>query len=319
MMKSLFVGGVMLLGLGLLGCTPPPAEPLRIVSSPWPGYEPLYLARDLGYLNNKSVRLNEMPSSNITWEAFNNGSADIATLTLDETMSLLDRGRKLRIMAVMDVSNGGDVVMARPGINSLADMKGKRIGMVNIPLGVFMLARTLELAGLSASDVTVVQLPEDKHENAYVNGEIDVAITFEPFKTRIASHGAKALFDSSQIPDEIFDLLVVREDVYLSRHDEVCEVTGQWFRTQDYIKNNQQQAFGRMGKRLNTDGASFALMLEGLKVPDRTESNRLLGGKTPAIIEPAKRLVAIMLREKLITASVAPSQVLAPELQGCVE
>lgn len=315
-MKQLFVATLILLGASLLGCSPP-SEPLRIVSSPWPGYEPLYLARDLGFLNKQSVRLNEMPSSNITWEAFNNGSADIATLTLDETLSLLDHGRKLRIMAVMDISNGADVVMARPGINSLAELKGKRIGIVNIPLGVFMLARTLDLAGLKTADVTVVQLPEDKHEKAYLSGEIDVAITFEPFKTRLANAGAQVLFDSSRIPDEIFDLLVVREDVYNSRRDEVCALTRQWFQTQDYIRDNQQVAYGQMGKRLNTDGADFAAMLKGLKVPDREESRRLLWRESPAIMAPAARLMQIMLREKLLQNTVVPSQLLAPDLQGC--
>jgi NitT/TauT family transport system substrate-binding protein len=317
MMKQLMVAVMLVAGLGLSGCTPP-AEPLRIVSSPWPGYEPLYLARDLGFLDSRHVRLSEMPSSNITWEAFNNGSADIATLTLDETLSLLDHGRQLRIMAVMDISNGADVVMARPGINSLPEIKGKRIGIVNIPLGIFMLARTLELAGLNVADVTVLQMPEDKHERAYLTGEIDVAITFEPFKTRIANAGAQVLFDSSQIPDEIFDLLVVREDVYNSRREEVCEVTRQWFHTQDYIRNNQQQAYSQMGKRLNTDGADFAAMLEGLKVPDGEESRRLLGGESPAIIAPATRLLKIMLKEKLLKNPVKPSLLIAPELQGCM-
>lgn len=309
----------LLLVLNLLGCTPPPSEPLRIVSSPWPGYEPLYLARDKGFLDSQSVRLNEMPSSNITWESFNNGSADIATLTLDESLSLLDHGRQLRIMAVMDISNGGDVVMARPGIHSLADIKGKRIGMVNIPLGVFMLSRVLELAGLSAADVEVVQMPEDKHEKAYLNGEIDVAITFEPFKSRLAEAGALVLFDSSQIPDEIFDLLVVREDVYKERGAEVCDVARQWFRTLDHIKRNQQETYAQMGKRLHTDAIGFATMLEGLKVPDLKETRRLLGGEHPAIIEPAERLAKLMLKEKLLTNSVDPSLLLSAELLACVK
>ena len=307
------------IAIGLVAACSPPSEPLRIVSSPWPGYEPLYLARDIGYLKSSNVRISEMPSSNITWEAFNNGSADIATLTLDETLSLLDKGRQPRIMAVMDISNGGDVVMARPGVNSLQDMKGKRIGMVNIPLGVFMLARTLELAGLTPSDVTVLQLPEDQHEKAYLNNEIDVAITFEPFKTRLANAGAQVLFDSSQIPNEIFDLLVVSEDVIEQRRDEVCEVARQWFRTLDYIEQNQQQAYTQMGKRLATDAQGFASMMEGLKVPNRSESRRLLGGDNPAMLQPARRLVEIMVREKLLAKSVDPSMLFTPELQACAE
>ena len=156
----------------LVSCSPP-QEPLRIVSSPWPGYEPLYLARDLGYLNKESFSLTEMPSSNITWEAFSNGSADIATLTLDETLSLLAKGRKVKILMVMDISNGADVVVARPEIKNLRQLEGKRIGIVNIPLGLYMLSRMLEVAGLEAEDVTVIPMPEDKHESAYRKREAD--------------------------------------------------------------------------------------------------------------------------------------------------
>jgi NitT/TauT family transport system substrate-binding protein len=104
---------ILLLTVSLVGCKPD-AEPLRIVSSPWPGYEPLYMTRDLGYLNEKQVVLNELPSSNITYEAFSNGSADIATLTLDETLTLIAQGKKVRVLAVLDVSNGADAVMIKP-------------------------------------------------------------------------------------------------------------------------------------------------------------------------------------------------------------
>src|SRR5512135_2890896 len=101
-MKSLKIWGLLAIAACLAGCQPP-AEPLRIVSSPWPGYEPLYLARDLGYLKETSVRITELPSSNLNMEAFSNGSTDLSTLTLDETLTLLAKGQKLRILLVMDI------------------------------------------------------------------------------------------------------------------------------------------------------------------------------------------------------------------------
>ena len=309
---------LLLLVMSLMACSKPQADPLSIVSSPWPGYEPLYLARDLGYLDQAGVRLIELPSSNITLEAFSNGSADIATLTLDETLTLLSQGRKVRILAIMDISNGGDAVMARPEIKSLADMKGKRITIVNIPLGVFMLNRTLEAAGLSSADVSITTLPEDKHEKAYLQDKIDVAITFEPFKTRLANAGAHVLFDSSEIPNEIFDLLLVREDTYNARRDELCQLVQQWNRTLDYIGDNPEDASARMGKRLNMDADSYLTAMQGLVLPSRQESQRLLGGKEPALLKPARRLEEIMLRENLLPAPVDISSAIDPGFQDCL-
>ena len=304
-----------LIFIPLSGCQPPP-EPLRIVSSPWPGYEPLYLARDLGYLDS-AVRLSEVPSANINMEAFSNGSADIATLTLDETLTLLDEGKKVRILLVMDTSNGADAVMARPEIKTLADLKGKRIAMENIPLGVYMLHRTLDAAGLKPSDVTVFPMPEDKHEKAYRSGEVDAVITFEPFKSHIAKAGAHVLFDSSKIPNEIFDLLVVRDDVYKARRDELCDVVQQWFRTLEYVEVNPQDAIGRMAKRLHMEPEAYRAMMGGLTVPSRKDNQHLLGGNNPPMAVSANRLIDIMLKEHLITHRVDFSETIDPTFQTC--
>lgn len=318
-MKKIILPAILLFCASLSGCKPA-AEPLRIVSSTWPGYEPLYLARDLGYWDEKQGILNELPSFNIVLESFSNGSADIATITLDETLTLLSQGKKLRILAAMDVSNGADAVMAKPHVRTLADLKGKRIAVINIPLGVFMLSRTLDAAGLQAKDVTVVLLPEDKHEKAYLQNKIDAAITFEPFKTKLAQAGARKLFDSSRIPNEIFDLLVVTDDIYQTRQQELCHITRQWFRALDYVQANPQEAQQRMSKRMGMDPALYQGMMSGLVVPMREENVRLLSGSNPALLKPANNLARAMLAAKLLPAPVDPAAALAPEfLFSCLD
>lgn len=303
----------------LPGCSQSPSEPLRIASSPWPGYEPLYLSRDLGYLSEASFRIIELPSSNVTLEAFTNGSADIATLTLDETVTLLAQGRNVRILLVMDVSNGADAVMAKPSIRSLAGLKGKRLGMENIPLGVYVLSRVLQLSGLTAADIEVVPLPEDKHVKAYQQDKIDAVITMEPYKTRLAQAGAQVLFDSSRIPDEIFDLIVVREDIYKTRRAELCQLARQWFRTLDYVQANPEDATRRMSKRMGVDMATFREAMDGLKVPSRLENRRLLGGKASALLIPARRLTEIMQRAHMITVPVDVSVAIDPGFEACLQ
>lgn len=317
-MKSLMKWGLLWGAVFLAGCQPPP-EPLRIVSSPWAGYEPLYLARDLGYLQEDSVRITELPSSNLNMEAFSNGSTDLSTLTLDETLTLLAKGQKLRILLVMDISNGADAVVAKPGINSLAELKGKRVGMENIPLGAYILSRVLDKSGLKATDMTIIPMPEDKHEKAYLQGKIDAAITMEPYKTKITKAGAHVLLDSSQIPDEIFDLIVVREDVYQTRRNELCQLAKQWFRTLDYVQANQKDAYVRMGKRMGTNEEDFRTARAGIKVPLRQENRQLLGGDTPALLAPARRLADIMQRGNMIPGPVDIAASIDPGFASCLQ
>jgi len=304
--------------IGLSSCSRDPIPPLRIASSPWPGYEPLYLAQEIGYLPAGKATIYELPSSDITLEAFRNRSADIASLTLDETLELLQGGVKLRVLAVMDVSNGADAVMATPKVRTLADLKGKRIAITNIPLGVYMLSRMLDAAKLTRADVTVIPSAESRHEEMYRQGKADVFITFEPFKAKLAALGAHDIFDSGDIPNEIFDLLLVHEDVFQQRRGEVCDVARQWFRTLDYIEQSPDAAAGKIGKRLGVTAAEYRLMMGGIKIPALQENLALLGGTEPVILEAAMRLNEVMLREGQLDKRVEMSAALVDKPETCI-
>lgn len=292
--------------------------PLRIASSPWPGYEPIYLARDIGYLPKDQANIFELPSSDITLESFRNRSADMATLTLDETIDLLAGGAKVRILFVMDTSNGADAVMASPHIRQLSDLKEKRIAITNIPLGVYMLSRLLDAAKLERKDVQVLPSSENQHATMYRQGKADAFITFEPFKSELAGMGAHVIFDSSHIPNEVLDLMVVHEDVFQNRHQEVCHVARQWFRTLDYIKQSPDDAIRRMSKRLGVGTNEYRQMADGIKIPSRQENRTLLLGQQPLIAPAAQKLLQVMLREGQLHKSVDLSAALPAEAESCL-
>lgn len=308
-----------LLALGALSsCSKEPSEPLRIASSPWPGYEPIYLARDIGYLPKDKAKIFELPSSDITLESFRNRSADMATLTLDETLDLLSSGVKLRVLFAMDISNGADAVMATPQVKTLADLKGKRIVITNIPLGVYMLTRTLNAARLTREDVQVIPSSESRHPEMYQLGKADAFITFDPFKSQLAAMGAHVIFDSSQIPNEIFDLMVVHEDVFQARRQAVCEVAQQWFHALEYMKQSPEEAHRRIAKRLGVSTQEYQAMVGGIATPSLPENLRLLGGQTPAIVAPANSLVQVMLKEGQLKRSVDIHQALDAGIVTCL-
>jgi NitT/TauT family transport system substrate-binding protein len=307
----------MLLALLLTGCSPETNEPLRVASSPWPGYEPLYLAREIGYLPSNQANIFELPSSDITLQSFINRSADMATLTLDETLDLLHSGVKLRVLLVMDTSHGADAVMVTPRIKQLSDLKGKRIVIENIPLGVYILSRLLDKAKLARADVQVIQSPESKHEELYRNNKADAFITFEPHKTHLAALGAHDIFNSSDIPNEIFDLLVVHEDVYKQRRKEVCNIARQWFRTLDFMKHTPQQAEILISKRLGVTVSEYRAMVGGINTPTLQENLRQLGGENPEILKPAGMLNEVMLKEGQLPRAVHIGAGLDPALKSC--
>ena len=197
----------------LAGCMRAPEAPLRIGTNVWIGSEPLYLARDLGHLDPKAVQLVEYPSATEVLRAFRNQAIDGMVITLDELFALAIDGFDPRIVLVVDVSHGADVVVGRQGMRSMHDLKGKRIAVESGALGAYVLSRALALSGMQAADVEIVHLESNEQPNAFKTGRVDGAVTFDPYRAQFLEAGAAPLFDSTRMPGEIVDLMALRANV----------------------------------------------------------------------------------------------------------
>lgn len=91
----------------LAGCLPRAEQPLAVAVGPFPGYQPLYLARELGWYEPETLRLVEYSAGTQSSRAFRNGVVDVAAVTLDEALLLAAEGLPLRIVAVLHSSTGG--------------------------------------------------------------------------------------------------------------------------------------------------------------------------------------------------------------------
>jgi NitT/TauT family transport system substrate-binding protein len=307
--------GALLLSLfgSLFGCIGQPESALRIGTNVWIGSEPLYLARDLGRLDSDHVQLVEYPSASEVLRAFRNQAIDGMVISLDELFGLAADGLQPRIVLVVDVSNGADVVVGRAGMRSMHDLKGKSVAVESGALGAFVLSRALALNGMQASDVNVVHLESNEHPGAFDKRQVDAAVTFDPYRAQLLSAGASTLFDSTQIPGEIVDLLAVRASV-VERHPKTIQaLLAGWFAALDYMKREPADAAQRMGIRQQTSGEQFLEAQKGLHIPTREENLRMLGGPKPELATAGRRLMAIMLDAKLLRADVDIGSVLAPQ------
>ena len=299
--------------LSLCGCMGQPETALRIGTNVWIGSEPLYLARDLGRLDSDHVQLVEYPSASEVLRAFRNQAIDGMVISLDELIGLAADGLQPRIVLVVDVSNGADVVVGRAGMRSMHDLKGRSVAVESGALGAFVLSRALALNGMQASDVNVVHLESNEHPGAFDKGQVDAAVTFDPYRAQLLAAGASTLFDSTQIPGEIVDLLAVRADVIDKRPRALQSLLTGWFDAVDYMHKAPEDAARRMGIRQQTSGEQFLAAQRGLHVPSREENLRMLGGPKPELAAAGRRLMGIMLDAKLLRADVDIQSVLAPQ------
>jgi NitT/TauT family transport system substrate-binding protein len=298
--------------LALAGCMREPEPALRIGTNVWIGSEPLYLARELGALDPATVQLVEYPSASEVLRAFRNQAIDGMVISLDELFGLAADGFQPRIILVVDVSHGADVVVGRRGMRTMHDLKGKSVAVESSALGAFVLSRALALNGMQASDVNVVHLESNEQPSAFEKGEVDGAVTFDPYRAQFLRAGATTLFDSTQIPGEIVDLLAVRANVYERQPRKIRELLNGWFGALDYMKREPRDAARRMGVRQQTTGEQFLAAQRGLHIPSREENLRMLGGAKPELAVTGRRLMALMVDAKLLRTELAIEDVLAP-------
>ena len=249
--------------LGVSGCSREPETALRIGTNVWIGSEPLYLARELGYLDPAVVQLVEYPSASEVLRAYRNQAIDGMVISLDELFGLAVDGLQPRIILAVDVSHGADVVVGRPGMKSMQDLKGKSVAVESGALGAFVLSRALTLNGMQASDVNVVHLESNEQPKAFETGKVDGAVTFDPYRGQFLKMGATTLFDSTQIPGEIVDLVAVRASVINKQPKSIQALLTGWFRATDYMTRDPKDAAQRMGKRQQISGEQFLAAQKG--------------------------------------------------------
>jgi NitT/TauT family transport system substrate-binding protein len=298
--------------LTAVGCMREPETALRIGTNVWIGSEPLYLARDLGRLDPASIQLVEYPSASEVLRAFRNQAIDGMVISLDELFGLVVDGFQPRVVLVVDVSHGADVVVGRGDMKTMQDLKGKSVAVESSALGAFVLSRALALSGMQASDVNVVHLESNEQPDAFEKGQVDGAVTFDPYRAQFIRAGAATLFDSTRMPGEIVDLLAVRASAIDKQPKSVQKLLTGWFDAIDYINRQPEDAARRMGIRQQTTGEQFLEAWRGLKIPSREENLRMLGGAAPELAITGRRLMALMVDAKLLRAEVPIESVLAP-------
>ena len=289
-----------------------PETALRIGTNVWIGSEPLYLARELGRLDPAAVQLVEYPSASEVLRAFRNQAIDGMVISLDELFGLAADGFQPRIILVVDVSHGADVVVGRRGMRTMSDLKGKSVAVESSALGAFVLSRALAVNGMQASDVNVVHLESNEQTGAFERGQVDGAVTFDPYRAQFLQAGARTLFDSAQIPGEIVDLLAVRASAIDKEPKAIQALLAGWFDAIDYMTRNPKDAARQMGIRQQTSGEQFLAAQKGLHVPSREENLRMLGGTTPELAVTGRRLMSLMVEAKLLRAQLDIEALLAP-------
>ncbi len=256
-------------------------EPIRIGLNTWPGFEFLYLAEHKGFFaaEGVKVRLVELGSLDDSRRAFQRGQIDAMGCTLIELLlSRAESSRQAQAFYVVDFSTGADVLLAQTSIESVADLRGKRVGIELGNLTIYLLSRALQENGLGLDDVTLVPLDQLKMIDAFAQGQVDAVATFPPSSTAIASTGkANEIFDSGGIPREIVDLLTMDARMLRDRPRDAAAVARAFERAVQYAQDHPDDAYRFMAARENMSPADFAATVtDDIHIVRMSEQSRFL-------------------------------------------
>lgn len=299
--------------LGLAGCGAAIERRLRIGTNVWPGYEFLYAARETGLLDHSSVKLVELLSATDVLQALAADTLEGGALTLDEVLTARAGGIDLRVVAVLDVSAGADALLVRRGIETLADLRGRSIALEQTAVGAVLLAAALRGAGLAPSDVRMVYRTVDRHLDAFVSGEVDAVVSFDPARSQLLAAGAVALFDSRAIPDQIVDVLAVRPRAMQESPNAVRTLVAAHFTLLQQFRDAPQQVAPLLAARLGLSVADTLASYADLRLPDLAENHKLLGGRPAPLQQSAADLVRLMVQASLLPVPVSTDGLIDPD------
>ncbi len=268
--------------------------PLRIGTFVWPGNAPLFLAAENHLFAPHSPYLIEYESAESALLAFRNGTIDGIPMSMPTALSVAQDIPDIAIILVLDISHGADALIATPGIESLADLRGKRVGFENTTLSAHFSNRLAAKAGLAMSDIVWVNLTLQEHVRAYHEDRVDAVITYEPVRSKLVEQGGHELFNSQDIPNEIIDVLVVHRRSLDEQRPQIRSLAEGWFEAVDYLENEPEAAFGQITQWLALDEADTIAAFRGLTIVGR-EGNREIGADDADDLTKALRKVQEMM------------------------
>jgi NitT/TauT family transport system substrate-binding protein len=288
-------------------------ETVTLAFSAWPGWFPWQVAQEKGLFakHNVTVDLKYFDSYTDSLTALATGKVDANSQTLNDTIGSLSGGAKQTIVLVNDNSSGNDQIIAKPGINTVADLKGKTVAVEQYTVDHYLLLLALKKAGLTEKDITLKPLLTDAAAAAFASGQVDAVGAFAPFTTNaLALAGSKAIATSKDFPGAIPDHLVFTADFVKAHPKAVQAVVDTWFDTLTWIAANKAEAVSIMAKKGGVSDADYQAYDAGTSIFTKDQN---LAAFTPGTTAANLNFQAEQIAQFLVDTGLAPSK---PSLDG---
>lgn len=246
------------------------ARTLVIGYSDWPGWVAWEVAVEKDWFAEAGVEVE------FAWfdyaasvEAFAAGQLDAVTITNGDALVTGSAGAQSVMVLIGDYSNGNDMLVAAPGIRSVAELKDKRVGVEIGFVGHLLLLDALESADLSEADVELVNVPTNEAPQVLASGDVHAIAAWQPNSGQTLSlvPGSTAIYTSADQPGLIYDVLAVSPRSLHTDREQWSKVVDVWYRVVDYILDpaTADDAIAIMAARVGLTPEEYAPLLAGVR------------------------------------------------------
>ncbi len=264
---------------GLAGMAGTRADTIKIGYSDWPGYTVMEIAKQKGWFKDAGLDV-EMDwfEYSPSIDAFSAGKIDADMIVAGDDMVTGASGAKSKIVCLVDYSEGSDMIIGAPGVDSIKDLKGKKVGVELTLVEHELLLQALKVNGLSQSDVTLVGTSTDKTPQTLASGSVAAIGAWYPISGQALKQvpGSKKLFTSADAKGLIFDVIAVSPSSYAAHREDWAKITAIYYKCVAYLKDpaTQDDAIKIMAAKVGADPAEYAKNIPGthfLTIPEAKE------------------------------------------------
>ncbi|MGB3299591.1 MAG: ABC transporter substrate-binding protein [Phormidesmis sp.] len=276
---------------------------LSLGTAPWVGQVPLYIAQEKGFFAEEGLdfELRNFGDSGGYLSAFLANKLDSLSLVSAEAVTLLDQGKDYKVVLIQDNSVGGDGILAKDSITSIADFKGKKVAVDTSGVSYFFLLQVLKEAGLTKDDITAINTEPSAAASAFQTGNVDIAVTYAPYLQQAADATAdgRIIYDSSKMPTAIIDMYIF-DSAYVEKNPAAVQafVNG-IFKGMEFLKDNPEEALKISAVALDVGPADVESDLKGVKLPDKATNLQMMAEPDSDlyVVEPLQELSDFLLSE----------------------
>lgn len=262
MKKLLTLALSAILVLSLIGCgstaetakTSGDPVPMKIAFCTWAGYAPVFIGIEKGYFKEAGYDVEAviMEDESTYGAAFVSDSIQALGQVMDRDIIQYDAGAPEQYVCTMDTSTGGDSLVASGDIQTVDDLAGKTIALDKSATAYFFFLQVLADSNITEDELTIVEMSNDAAGEAFIAGQVDAAVTWEPALSNCSQReGGHILVSSADYPKAIIDVLTISSS-FLAKYPDAADALNEgWNKSVAYLNENFEEGCEIMAKGLD--------------------------------------------------------------------